>query len=485
MDSTCFYPLNMTRNILASMFFLISTCMYAGAQIFNVLEYGAVNDGKTISTAEIQKAIDKCSESGGGTVEFTAGRYLSGTIFLKSNVTMHLSAGAILEGSKNINDYPVTPYPVRSYTDNYTNRSLIYAEDLKSVSITGEGTINGNGSSFQVPDEQVKKSLFDSYRVRPYIIRFVNCEDINIKDITLINSPMWVQHYLLCRNVYISGIRVRSQVNRNNDGIDIDACENVRISDCDIKSGDDAIVIKSTLSKSCRNVTVTNCLISSDCNGFKLGTESNGDFQNITLSNCIIYNTKLAAIALEMVDGGKMNNVSVSGVNMDSVGCVLFIRLGNRARPYKENMEKPGMGRLSGIMVSNIQATNAGPVGCSITGLPAFSATKISLRDIRINFVGGGTGDLVSRKIEEYPDKYPEYRMFGMLPAYGFYCRHVSGLYMENIELSFEKTDYRPPLYFQDVDGATISDLKAFYAKGIESPVVTDSCRNIKIRNNF
>ena len=475
----------MARIILVPLIYFICLRVFAGSQVFNVLEYGAVNDGKTISTAGIQRAIDKCSESGGGTVEFPAGRYISGTIFLKSNITLHLSAGSVLEGSKNINDYPVTPYPVRTYTDNYTNKSLIYAEGLKNVAITGEGVINGNGSSFIIADELVKKSLSDSYRARPYIIRFVNCENINIENITLINSPMWVQHYLFCRNVYISGIRVRSQVNRNNDGIDIDACENVRISDCDIISGDDAIVIKSTLDKPCKNVTITNCLISSDCNGFKLGTESNGGFQNITLSNCIVYNTRLAAIALEMVDGGSMSNVTVSGVNMDSVGCVLFIRLGNRARPFKENMERPGMGRLSGIMISNIQATNAGPVGCSITGLPLYPAGNISLRDIRINFTGGGTSDLVSRKIDEFPDKYPEYRMFGMLPAYGFYCRHVTGLSMDNIELSYNNTDYRPPLYFQDVNGATISDIKAFFVKGIKSAVVTDSCRNIKIRDNY
>ena len=475
----------MARTILIPLIYFICLRVFADNHVFNVLEYGAVNDGETISTAGIQRAIDKCSESGGGTVEFPAGRYLSGTVFLKSNITLHLSAGAILEGSKNINDYPVTPYPVRSYTDNYTNRSLIYAEALKSVAITGEGIINGNGSSFIIQEELVKKSLSDSYRLRPYIIRFVNCEDINVENITLLNSPMWVQHYLFCRNVYIRGVSVRSKVNRNNDGIDIDACENVRISDCDIISGDDAIVIKSTLDIPCRNVTITNCLISSDCNGFKLGTESNGGFQNITLSNCIVYNTRLAAIALEMVDGGSMSNVTVSGVNMDSVGCVLFIRLGNRARPFKENMERPGMGRLSGIMISNIQATNAGPVGCSITGLPSYPAGNISLRDIRINFTGGGTSDLVSRKIEEFPDKYPEYRMFGMLPAYGFYCRHVTGLSMDNIELSYNNTDYRPPLYLQDVNGATISDIKAFFVKGIESAVVTDSCRNIKIRDNY
>ncbi len=455
----------------------------AQGPFFNILDFGAVNDGKTINTAAIQKAIDVCAEKGGGTLFFPAGKYISGTLFLKSYVTLNLQSGAVLEGSKNLSDYPVTISQIRSYTDNYTNKSLLYGEDLEYIGITGQGIIDGNGSSFKVSDDLVKTSLADSYKARPYVIRIINCRNVVVKDITLKNSPMWVQHYLSCHNILIDGITVNSRVNHNNDGVDIDGCDNVRISNCDIMSGDDAVVIKSTLDKPCKNITINNCILSSDCNAFKLGTESNGDFQNISLSNCTIYDTRLAGIALEMVDGGSLNNVSVSEVNMDNVGCAVFIRLGNRARPFKDKMEKPGMGKLFNVIVSNIQASNIGKTGCSVTGLPFFPVSNLSLININITFRGGGTKDLVSRQIEEFPDKYPEFTMFGNLPTYGFFCRHIEGLTMENIDLSYDSPDYRPAIYLNDVKDSRIADLQANCEDGTESMIVIDSSKNIVIMN--
>lgn len=473
----------MKKILLSFILFIICHLGSAQAISLNILDFGAVNDGKTLNTVAIQKAIDSCASKGGGTVYFPAGKYISGTIFLKSNITLNLASGAILEGSNNINDYPVTISQIRSYTDNYTNKSLIYGEGLEYIGITGQGIIDGNGEQFQVSDTQVKISLSDSYKARPYIIRMINCKNVIIKKVTLKNSPMWVQHYLSCRNILIDGITVTSRVNHNNDGIDIDACDNVRISNCDITSGDDAIVIKSTLDEPCKNITVTNCILSSDCNAFKLGTESNGDFQNINLSNCVIFDTRLAGIALEMVDGGSLNNVSVSGVNMDNVGCAVFIRLGNRARPFKANMEKPGMGSLFNVMLSNIQGRNIGKTGCSVTGLPSNPARNITLNNIRLTFKGGGSKDLITRQIEEFPEKYPEFGMFGTLPSYGFFCRHVEGLTMENIELSCESPDFRPALYLNDVKDSRISDLISFYEEETESLIVIDSSVNILVRN--
>ena len=464
---------------------------------YNILDYGAVNDGKTVSTEFIQKAIDDCSGKGGGTVYFPAGKYVSGTLFLKSFVSLYFESGAVLEGSKNLNDYPVTVSKIRSYTDNYTNKSLIYGEDLKYVCINGQGTIDGNGASFKVPDDVRKADIFKSYKLRPYIIRLINCEHVTVKEITILNSPMWVQHYLSCSDVNIEGITVNSRVNSNNDGIDIDACDNVRISDCNIISGDDAIVLKSTLDRACRNITITNCILSSDCNAFKLGTESNGDFHNISLSNCIIHDNRLAGIALEMVDGGSLNNVIVTNVNMHKAGCAVFIRLGNRARPFLENNPKaytnrklaedsqtrPGMGSLFNVMISNIQATEVGNTGCSITGLPSFPARNISLNNIRLSFKGGGTADLVNKEIEEFPDKYPEFGMFGTLPAYGFFCRHITGLTMENIELSYTEPDNRPALILSDVKDSRISDLKADREEKTEPLIMVEKSKNILIRD--
>ena len=429
---------------------------------FNITDYGAKGDGSTLNTKFIQSAIDDCSKAGGGTVNFPAGRYVSGTLFLKSHVTLNLEAGAILEGSKNLSDYPVTVSNIRSYTDSYTNKSLIYGDGLENIAITGHGTLDGNGAAFdEVTHELMKKNLSESYKIRPYMIRIINCKDILIRDVTILNSPMWVQHYLLCEDVNIEGITVNSRVNHNNDGIDIDACNRVRISNCDIISGDDAIVLKSTLDVPCKNIVVTNCNISSNCNAFKLGTETNGGFENITFSNSTIYDTGISGITLQMVDGGTLDRVSISNITMTNVSNAIFIRLGNRARVFKENMPKPGMGKMSNIIISNIQGDKIGNTGCSITGLPSFPVKNITLENIRFSFKGGGTKDLVDLEIPENPEKYPEQSMFGKLPAYGFYCRHLENMTFNDIELDFSSPDARPAIICDDVAGLELYKIKA------------------------
>lgn len=418
--------------------------------VFNVRGYGASGNGVTLVTKAIQGAIDACSKSGGGTVYFPPGKYLSGTLFLKSNITLSLDVGAVLLGSTDLKDYPVTVQSFRSYTDNYTDKSLIYGENLENISIVGRGVIDGQGAAFSGP-----------YKVRPYIIRIIECRNITVRDVTIQNSPMWVQHYLACENVNIDGITVHSRVNKNNDGINIDSSEKVRISNCNITSGDDSIVLKSTSDRVCRDVTITNCVMSSLCNALKLGTESNGGFRNITITNCTIYDTNLSGIALELVDGGVFDRVNVSNITMDNVNSCIFIRLGNRARPYIKGAEKPGMGTLKNIIISNIQATNVDSIGCSVTGLPGFPVENVLLENIRITFRGGGTPEDAAREIPEFPERYPEYKMFGNLPAYGFFCRHVKNLKFNHVDLGFEKTDCRPALVCEDVSALTIFDFDA------------------------
>ena len=272
---------------------------------YSVTEFGAVADGETLNTIAIQKAIDARAAAGGGTVYFPAGRYLTGTLFLRDRVTLHLDAGAVILGSTDLNDYPPQTPAFRSYTDvNYVDKSLIYAERVNEIAIVGRGTIDGQGDA--------KVFQRQPYKKRPYVIRMIECKNVVVRDITVRNSPMWVQHYLGCENLLIDGITVYSLDNKNNDGIDIDSCDRVRIANCDIVSEDDAIVLKSTTPRPCRRVTVTNCTLRSLCNGLKLGTESVGGFEDITISNCVVYDTRLSGIALELVDGGKLERVVVS-----------------------------------------------------------------------------------------------------------------------------------------------------------------------------
>lgn len=428
---------------------------WAEEVLYDVRDFGANPNGQRRCTEAIQKAIDACAADGGGTVYLPPGTFLSGTLYFKSGVTLRLAAGCTLLGSTDLRDYPVTVPTYRSYTDNYTDKSLIYAENVERVAITGRGVIDGQGAAFKGP-----------YKVRPYLMRFIECRHVVVEGVTIRNSPMWVQHYLACDDVRISGITVKSHVNHNNDGIDIDSCHRVVITGCNIDSGDDAIVLKSTSARVCRDVTVSGCVLRSTCNALKMGTESNGGFQNIVLTGCAIYDTRLAGVALEIVDGGAMDGIVVSDITMDGVGAPIFIRLGNRARPFKEQMGKPGIGSLRNVTIANIEARGANPTGCAIAGLLQAKIENVTLDNVRLSFAGGGTEADAARQIPEHAEKYPEYSMFGRLPAYGFYCRHVTGLTMRNVQLQLAKKDARPAVVFDDVADAMVDQLDAMPPSG-------------------
>ncbi|HUT46218.1 MAG TPA: glycoside hydrolase family 28 protein [Sedimentisphaerales bacterium] len=447
---------------LGAVCILAAGSVIAAEELYDVRDYGAKPGGKTLCTTSIQKAIDACSQSGGGTVYLPPGAFLSGTIYFKTGVTLRLAAGCTLLGSTDLKDYPPTVQAFRSYTDNYTDKSLIYGENVERIAITGEGTIDGRGASFEGP-----------YKVRPYMIRFIQCRNVTVKDVTIKDSPMWVQHYLTCDDVRITGITVRSLVNHNNDGIDIDSCRRVVISNCNINSGDDAIVLKSTSARVCRDVAISNCVLSSRCNALKMGTESNGGFENIVITGCSIYDTRLAGIALEIVDGGTMDRVVVSNITMNKVGAPLFIRLGNRARVFKKDMKKPAIGVMRNVTISNIEAAGANPTGCAISGLPEAKIENVTLNNLRLSFEGGGTNADAARETPEKPADYPEYSMFGRLPAYGLYCRHVKGLKLLNVQLQLEKPDRRHAVVFEDVEDALID--------GLDAPLSPDAGEMIRL----
>jgi polygalacturonase len=452
---------------------LLATGSVLGAEaLYDVRDYGATADGKTLCTTAIQKAIDDCSKAGGGTVYLPPGTFLSGTIYFKTGVTLKLAAGCTLLGSTDLKDYPVTVPAFRSYTDNYTDKSLIYGENVERIAITGKGTIDGQGASFKGP-----------YKVRPYLIRFIQCRNVTVTNVTIRNSPMWVEHYLACDDVRIAGVTVRSTVNSNNDGIDIDSCHRVVISDCNIKSGDDAIVLKSTSARVCQDVAISNCVLSTRCNALKMGTESNGGFKNIAMTNCAIYDTRLAGVALEIVDGGTMDRVVVSNITMDKVGAPIFLRLGNRARPFKKDMEKPAIGAMRNITISNIEATGANATGCAIAGLPDAAIENVTLSNVRLSFEGGGTTADAERAIPENPTGYPEYKMFGKLSAYGFYCRHVRGLKLLNVQLQLARPDPRHALVLDDVDDALVDCLDAPHTPGAETAIQLTDVKNVFIRD--
>lgn len=481
--------MHMNRKLLSLVTLLfICSALAANNSVYNIKEFGARGDGTSLDTDAIQETIDACHSNGGGTVYIPAGDYLSGTLILKSHVNLHLSSGATLLGSTDLDDYQATTPEFLTYAEvNYTDYSLLYAEKAENISVSGEGTIDGQGEEepFQLPGA--------SNRVkRPFMIRMIQCKDVNIRNVTMINSPMWVQYYAACDDLNIHNITVHSTVNANNDGIDIDGCHNVRISDCNIRTGDDAIVLKSLSPRMCKNVTITNCVLSSVCNAFKLGTESTGGFQNIVVNNCTMYDTDVSGIALEIVDGGIIDQIMISNIVMHNVKGGIFIRLGDRARSYlynrfnvhlpeheiDEKYMNPKPGVVKNIMIKNIIATGVDSIGCSVVGLPEHKIENVKLKDLSIRYEGGGKMEWVTRDIPEKRDGYPEYYMFGPLPAYGFYCRHVKNIELSGLSLSYEKEEYRPAIYLDDVENYNMKDLDLAAPKGDYGKIMIKDSKN-------
>ncbi len=442
-------------------------------RVWDPYDFGAKADGKAIDTKAIQAAIDKCYSIGGGRVVLHNGTFVSGTIILKSNVCLHVEAGATLLGSKNLNDYPdITPSLLYLYTHRFT-RYLIYAEKAENISITGRGTIDGRGRVFPYIRGEDKN--------RPYILRFAECKNVMVRNITFLDSARWLQHYLACENVTIDGITVIAQTRENRDGIDIDSCDKVRIANSYIDSGDDAIVLKATALQPCKNVTVSNCVLRSKASALKLGTESNGGFENIVFTGCAIYDTTGDAIALEMVDGAKFDRVTVSNIVIHNARNAIFIRLGNRARPIP-GIEKPERGSMSNIIVDNIQATEISNWGCSITGLPEQIVENVRLSNIHIQYKGGGTQEDAKKEMPESPEAYPSSGMFGMLPVYGFFCRHIRNLNLHNISIGYENEDARPALYGKNIQGFNISDFNAEINPEADALFVFNKVRDAMIK---
>lgn len=432
----------------------------------NILAFGAVSDTSVNSGPAIQKAIDDCYTHGGGLVVIPAGKFKTGTLVLKSHVHLFLEPGTVLYGSRNLGDYiKIKPQFVSLRTQEATIQ-LIYAENCDDVGISGFGEIDGQGKSFK------KLSWNDEGITRPHLLRFITCTNVHVENISLRNSGCWMQHYLACENIQIRGLRIYNRNNFNNDGLDLDGCRNVTVSDLISDSDDDGITLKSTSPRMCENITITNCVVSSHCNAIKLGTESTGGFKNIAISNCVVHpstnqdtvyfgsHNGTSGVSLEIVDGGTMEGIVVSNIQIEKTESPLFVRLGNRARPYRTGVEVTQVGSIRDVSIQNVLIRNAGKYGCSVSGLPGSPVQGIRLSQIVMQQEGGGTKEDFLREIPEKPKDYPEATMFGVLPAYGFYIRHAEDIRLNDVEVNTIKDDLRPVVYLEDVSSAVLDQVR-------------------------
>jgi len=389
----------------------------------------------------LQKAVDAKAAQGGGRVVVPAGEHLFAPVTLKSGVELHLEKGAVLKASTNLADYVArdgSPY-------------LVGAFDATNVAVTGEGVIDGNGAAFKDKEGRAGES---QPLAAPVLMRFSRCRDVRLEGFTYRQSGAWGLHLRNSDGVVVRRVTCFNHINECNDGIDIES-RNVLIEDCDLDTDDDALVFKSESDPSfaITNVTVRNCRLASCCNFIKFGTGSYGLWRDILVEKCRLRRagaswrfdwrkkipgvteriTGLAGIALEVVDGGRMENVTVRDISWtEGVQTPVFIRLDRRHEP-KAGAETC----FRNVLVENVRGTAESRIACSATGVPGRELSGVTLRNVDLTFPGGGTEQEAKAEVPESVGEYPDPYMFGYgaLPAWGFYLRHAPGVKLENVEL--------------------------------------------------
>ncbi len=414
------------------------------------------------TTNRFQEQIDACHAAGGGQVFIPPGRHLTGSLVLKDNVHLHFAPGAVLAGSTDIADYTKRNVPLFiDAVGGERGHALIFAQGARNIGISGPGVIDGNGLAFA------------KNKHRPMLLRFVRCTGVRIRDITLKDSAAWVQHYLDCEDVLLDGLTVDSVHCSNNDGINLDGCRRVTVSNCRIDSRDDAITLKTTTTAVCRDIVITNCTLSTDCNGFKIGTESKASFRNITISNIAMHRVRLCGIEILSVDGANIDTVNITNVTMDHVGGAFFIRLGQRG--LNEAIARPGSVRnvslvnVTAFIHDNLHPDTIDPrwevahgarSPSSIMGLPGYPVENIYLANIAIHHIGTGTAEDAARPVPEKPAEYPQWERWGPLPAWGLYARHARNVTGRDLRFSLQAPDARPCIHTEDVEGLALRDTR-------------------------
>ncbi len=435
------------------------------AKDYNVNDFGAKANGKTINTDIIQKVIDKCNNEGGGTVIFTKGVYLTGTIILKNNVTLHVDEDATIMGSSNPIDYKVID-PFVDATGQQRGSCLIGAVDADNIAITGNGIINGRGESYQnynlskltKPASLTDKQWNEVKINRPFLLRFVRSSHIKLSQIYLQQAAAWACHFYQCNTISVNNVQIYNHAHKNNDGIDIDSSCDVDINGCFIDTGDDAVCIKATSVLPSMNVRIKNSILKSEWGAFKLGTESMGDFKNITFDSSIIINTRGGGIKILSVDGANIENVNISNINMHNVDMPIFVRLGERLRTYR-GAYKREVGSIKGLNFNNVYSKINTTIkervspgsAIFITGTSNHPIDEVSFNNVNLEITGSGDKDINAKQLPELEKQYPEYISFGVTPAYGITARHVNTLNLKKVNVICKKRDSRPLKIMIDV----------------------------------
>jgi polygalacturonase len=450
-------------------------------KIVSATDMKIVGDGITMNTEAIQKAIDYChSQKNGGCLVFTEGVYKTGTIVLKSNVTLKLEKGAVISGSTDPYDYYALEAP-KGWDSSALG--LILADHAENIRIIGEGTIDGNGRELAHKVDSlhhIGEKVDPAYdygnkrpneRMRPKLLFISNCKDILVDGLNMRSSAAWGLSFDTCENLTLTSLNINNRAFWYNDGIDVRDSKHVRIAHCNINSADDSICLKSYKVGGCNDdVEIYDCDIVSSASAIKFGTASWGGFKNVTIRKIRVRDTYRSVVAIESVDGGHIENILVEDIIAVNTWNPIFIRLGHRGG------ETPGTVRnvtIRNMFVDvpfsrpDINYDMRGPafdffhnpIPSSITGIPGHCVENVTLENIEIFCPGKASKGMayvpLSRlsSVPEKIDDYPEFTMFGELPSYGLYGRHVRGLTLNNVNFRLKDSDFRPKYIFDDVEG--------------------------------
>ncbi len=425
--------------------------------VFDIREFGATAEEGVVNTVSIQKAIDACTGSGGGVVLVSGGRFVTGTIYLKDNVTLHVAEGAALLGSTDIDDYATDTHKNIYANESHMDRCLIFARNSVNIGIEGKGVIDGQGGMAHFPTDGPQ---------RPMLIRFLECGRLRMRDIRLVNPAAWTSAWLYCEDIVVDGVGIESRANWNGDGLDFDGCRNVRVRGCSFDTSDDSICLQaSRADRPCRDITISDCVMVSKWAGMRIGMSSLGNFENVTVSNCVFRDISDAGLKIQMCEGGVMKNMIFSNLVMRNVPRPVFMTFNRFRLGVDTPSETPPMNFMGRMQFNNIIVDNSElsgiPCGFVLSGVPGHPVEDITFHNISLRLPGGGTLDEAAvTELPEFVDQRPEFSVLGdKMPFAGFFARHARRLRLSEISIETARPDARPAAVFSDMEGLTIRGL--------------------------
>ena len=474
----------------------LTVALSASAKDYYASMFGIKSNGTTLNTTAIQKAVDFISAEGGGKLIFKVGRYLTGTIELKDNVTIELGEGAVLVGSTN-------PYDYYRKGDAF---GMVISNGAENIGIVGLGVLDGQGREVanNFLGQIALGFIQDPFKLgrpanRPHLVYLCQSKNVTLKGINLRNSACWTCTTDRIENLLIDGVTLESRAFWNNDGFDIVDCTHAVIQNCFVNASDDGICLKSHHKDVCNDdVIVRHNTITSSASGIKFGTFGVGGFRNIQILDNVVYDTFRSAITIQSVDGGFAENILVDGLKSYNTANAIYLNVGQRRG------EKPS--RMENITIRNVYAEipvdkpdygvdYEGPtledqprnvLPCGIVGLAEQPVCNVTIENVEIHFPGGGdpsfakVGTYELEKVPEMPTAYPEFSQYKELPAWGFYVRHAKGVHFHNVTLTAAEKDYRPAIVLDDVQGASFTAVKATAPKLRTKIFVARNCGDVK-----